>query len=135
MVKWDECLREILMCSFIQSIVLHRIIQRDDPFLTPSTYFLLFTIIPPNLIQLLKNEIFEESAEISWREKRSKADPPPTKHKSYWGFFFFLLWKWYCIVWMLEVILAFSYFSCSSFLLAFVNRYSKTEEEKKNIFR
>lgn len=46
--------------------------------------FFLFTILPPNLIQLLRNEIFEESA--IWREKeRSKADPPPTTHKSHWG--------------------------------------------------
>lgn len=41
--------------------------QSEDPFLTPSRdptidSSFLFTILPPNLIQLLKNEIFEESA-------------------------------------------------------------------------
>lgn len=70
MAKWEEeCMREILMCSFslLSCLWVH---STRRSFLTPFTYFLLFTIIPSNLIQLLKNEIFEESAveEISWKK-------------------------------------------------------------------
>lgn len=62
-------------------------------------------------MKYLKNQQFEE---ILFEAERSKADPPPTKHKSYWGPF--LLWKRYCIVWILKTIIRFAFF----LLLAFI---------------
>lgn len=58
-----------------------------------ETCLLLFSLIWSNCCKMkyLKNQQFEEISE------RSKADPPPTKHKSYWGPFSALKTILYCV--------------------------------------
>lgn len=51
--------QEILTCSCFCFVLCPPAI--NDRFLTPFQASSLFTILPPNLIQLLKNEIFEGS--------------------------------------------------------------------------
>ena len=64
-------------------------------FLTPF----MFTILPSNLIQLLKNEIFEESAakeKTIWKDL--KLIRQPTQHKSHFrtlkAILYCGMWKW-----------------------------------------